>query len=427
MSERTWTVAEIGARIQQVVEDRMAARFWVRGEVADVSRTQRGTAFIELVQTDGRGRTIARLPVTMSPGKARLVDRRMARVGQPLAKGIEVRVRGHMAYFAPGGRLSLDLDDIDPAHTAGAMALARRELLAALVAEGLDAANAALPTPLLPLRLGLVTRAGSRAYHDLVDELAASRLPFRIELVDAHVQGVHAPQELAAALAALGRRDLDLLLLCRGGGGDVDLSTFDHPLVARAVAGAPLPVWTGIGHHLDTPVAEQVAARALKTPTALAQAVVARVVEAVGRTEATWEGIAAASRQHLRRADARLDLAGRRTQAARVALRGATARLDHRAHRLEGAARRSLADRHRALDVAEGRVGTAAAGVTASATHRLDRLDALVQAYDPQRLLARGWSVTQLADGTLVTGPQPPGTRLRTTTRGGTLTSEVLP
>lgn len=427
MSERTWTVSEIGARIDAVVGERMANRFWVRGEIADLSRTSRGMIFLTLVQTDDRGRVLARLPTTLSPGKARLADRRMARVGQPLVEGIEVRVRGHLEWFTPGGRLSLALDDIDPAHTAGAMALARRDLLAALQAEGLVGANALLPLTRLPLRVGLITRGDSQAYHDLVDELAASRLPFTVMLVSAGVQGVHAPAELTAALTALGARDdLDLLLLTRGGGAEVELATFDHPDVARAVANNPLPVWTGIGHHTDTPVAELVAARALKTPTALGQAVVGAVVAAVEGTEAQWAAITAASARHLRATDVRLDLATRRTQAARVALRGAGGRLDAALQRVHTAGRHRLADRRRHADLAEGRVEEAARVVLAGAQRRLAVRDGLVQAYDPQRLLARGWSVTTTADGTLVTGPAPMGTRLRTITRGGIITSEVI-
>ncbi len=427
MSERTWTVAEIGARIAHVVTERMAASFWVRGEVADVSRTSRGSAFLSLVETDAAGRVVARLPVTLSPGKARLVDRRMARVGQPLVEGIEVRIRGHLDYYAPAGRLTLSLDDVDPAHTAGAMALARRALLDALRAEGLLSANAARPLPRLPLRLGLVTRGGSQAFHDLTDELARSGLPFRVTLVSSTVQGVHAPAELTAAVTRLCRRtDLDLVLVTRGGGAEVELATFDHPDVARAVAGAALQVWTGIGHHLDEPVTERVAARAFKTPTALAQGVVEAVLDAVGTTEQRWQDITRSASAHLGRARGRLDTAGRRTQSARLVLRAASGRLDGAAHRLGAAGQRCVDAHHARLDVTAGRVRTGARATTARASSRLAVTAGLIDAYDPARLLARGWSVTATADGDLVTGPVPAGTRLRTTTKGGTIPSEVI-
>lgn len=428
MSERTWTVAEIGARVEQVVQQRMGNRFWVRGEIADLSRTSRGMVFLSLVQTDHRGQVIARLPTILSPGKARLVDRRMARVGQPLAEGIEVRIRAHLEWWTPGGRLSLALDDVDPAHTAGAMALARRDLLAQLEAEGLVGANALRSLPRLPLRLGLVTRRDSQAYHDLMDELTAAALPFQVTLVSAGVQGIHAPGELRAALQTLGGRgDLDLILLTRGGGAEIELATFDHPDVARAVATCPLPVWTGIGHHLDTPVAELVAARALKTPTALGQAVVATVIASIADTEARWQAISSATRHHLRQAAGRLDAATRRTQSARVALRGAAGRLDAGLHRLDTAGRRAIGDHHRRLDGAHQRLHHAATTTIGDKRRRLHVQEELLQAYDPARLLARGWTVTTTPDGALVRTPPPTGTRLLTTTQGGIITSEVVP
>ncbi|MGI9017579.1 MAG: exodeoxyribonuclease VII large subunit [Euzebya sp.] len=404
MSQRTWTPSEIGARIDQVVSQRMAASFWVRGEIADLGRTSRGMAFLSLVETAADGRILATLPATMSPGKARLVDRRMARVGQPLTEGIEIRLRGHLSYFVPGGRLSFAVDDVDPAHTAGAMALARRDLLRALQQEGLMDANAARPVPVLPLRLGLVTRGGSQAYHDLIEELGASGLPFAVTMVSAHVQGVHAPTELAGALVALGQQDLDLILLTRGGGADLELAAFDDARVARAVAGCRLPVWTGIGHHLDQPICEQVAGRAFKTPTALAQGVVAQVRQAIARTEAQWLGVARTATSRLMQARTGLDTAGRRIQGARVVLRGAEGRLSNATHRL--------------------RAGAAA--TTSGAQRRLATSHSLIDAYDPRRLLARGWSVTTTSAGVLVTAPVPAGTRLVTTTQAGPITSEVI-
>lgn len=383
MSQRTWTPSEIGARIEQVVGERMAASFWVRGEIADLGRSARGMAFLTLVETDDTGRVVARLPGTLRPGKARLVDRRMARVGQPLTEGIEIRLRGHLEYFTPGGRLSLAVDDVDPAHTAGAMALARRALLQRLQQDGLMTANAGRRLPRLPLRVGLVTKSNSQAYHDLVSELQAARYPVAITLVSSSVQGIHAPAELKAALRTLGKRDdLDLILLCRGGGAEVDLATFDDPGVARAVAGSPVQVWTGIGHHLDQPVCELLAARAFKTPTALAQGLVRHLDQTVQAIEICWGDIASTATSHLTRASGR-------------------------------------------LDAAEARMERAGTSVLARTRAGLDSTANLIDAYDPARMLALGWSVTTTQNGTLVTAPMDIGTRLLTTTRGGTLTSEV--
>ncbi|CAN5753160.1 exodeoxyribonuclease VII large subunit [soil metagenome] len=405
MSDKTWTPSQIGARIEQVVSQKMAALFWVRGEVADLSRTARGAVFLSLVETDDTNQVVASLPTTMSPGKGRLVDRRMARVGQPLSDGMQVRIRGRLDYYVRGGRLSLSLDDVDPAHTAGAMAVARRALLRALQTEGLMRANEARTLSRLPLRLGLITSGGSRAFHDVVEELAASRLPFAVTVAAVNVQCVRAPAQVTAALNALGTHaDIDLILLSRGGGAEVELATFDDSRVARAVANCPRQVWTGIGHHLDQPVAELVAAQAFKTPTALAQGIVSQVNQAVDSVEDLWTATRRASLRRIGQATGRLDLAA-------TGLRS-------------GGQQVIQTQRHR-LDTSTRQLKAAAGATVATAQRRLDTTAALTDAYDPKRLLQRGWSVTATARGDLVTKPVAVGTKLVTTTRGGKISSEV--
>ncbi len=422
---RTFSVREVAEHIDLRVRETWNAEFWVRGEVSGLRRRPRGNAWFNLVQTDEAGDVVAQLGVSMSPMKARLVDRRLSAVGQPLDDGLDIRMKARLSFWVQGGRLSLDLTDIDPTHTAGALAVARRELLAAMAADGSATRQAGLPTPRMPLALGLVTSHGSQAYHDLVDELGASGIGFHLTVAHSTVQGQRAPAELCAALDRLtaGTTPLDLVLLTRGGGSEVDLITFDHADVARAVAACPLPVWTGIGHHLDSPVAEQVAARAFKTPTALGQGVVAAVLEAAEAVEGTWAQVRAATRSRLDRARHTLEVSTRRTAAARVSVRTATARLDARHEQLERAAVGLLDRRGHDLDRASTGLQQATSRRLRHAGERLDQAGRVVDLVDPARLIARGWSVTTDDEGRLVTGPVVAGTRLRTRTRGGTIIS----
>lgn len=400
--ERTWSVSAVARAISRVVDERMSTTMWIRGEVTGL-RERYGRLYFDLVDTDDDGRVMARLGVYAEPGKARLVERRMALAGQPFSDEVEVRIRGRLGYRASTSRMSLTLVDIDPAHTAGRLALQRRELLRSLAREGLLEANARAPLPRLPLRLGLITSPDSQAYHDVVDELRASGLPFDVRLVPSMVQGPRAPGALVDALTALARAEVDVTLLARGGGAEADLLAFDDETLSRAIAGHGRQVWTGIGHHLDTPVAEAVAARRFKTPTALAQGVVATVVEAVADTERCWDALSRRATGLFADAHRRLDLARSRLGRAHGSLRLVSSRLELASAQLQRSA-------HAALD------GTA---------RRLERAQALVDAHDPATLLARGWSLTHDADGRLVDGPRPPGTRLLTTTRGGTIASVV--
>lgn len=423
---RTFTVLEVAEHIDRRVREHWDNHFWVRGEVSGLKAAARST-FFDLVQADEDGRVLAQLAVSMPASKARLVDRRLAAVGQPLANGLEIRIKAQLSFWVPGGRLSLSLSDIDPAHTAGAIAVARRQLLADMTADGSASRQAGLPHPRMPLSLGLVTAMGSQAYHDLVDELTRSGHPFRLTVAASRVQGVHAPAEIVRAIGALGRTaGLDLVLLTRGGGAEIDLVTFDHPHVARAVADCPVPVWTGIGHHLDSPVAEQVAALACKTPTALAQAVVTAVADSRDRTETAWAGIRTAALRRLGTAERELVVASQRTASARVALRTAAARLDAIGDRVAAAPARLLRHRQQHLAGQRDRLGAAASAVLDRRVERLDRAGQMVELADPVRLLERGWTLTTTTDGRRVRGPLPVGTRLSTRHAAGTITSEVV-
>ena len=423
----TFTVLQVAEHIERQVTDVWDRQFWVRGEVSGLKRQGKGVWF-DLVHTTEDGQVVAQLNVSMPASKGRLVDRRLAAVGQPLEDGLEIRIKANLQFWVRGGRLSLSLADIDPSHTAGALALARRDLLAAMQADGSFERNRRLPTPRVPLSLGLVTSSGSQAFHDLVEELRASGLPFRLHMISTRVQGPDAPPQIVAALRTLAvRPDIDLVLLTRGGGAEVDLMTFDHADVARGIAECRVPVWTGIGHHLDQPVAELVAARAHKTPTALAQGVVATVREAADDTEQVWADVRDRARRRLDRADRALSTAARRTAAARTALRGAHGRVDAHQRRLQQAATRVTNQRLGALQDRADRLQRDAPRSLQHRADRLSRAERLVALADPDRLIQRGWTVTTRADdGGLVTGPLPAGTVLHTRTREGTITSEVI-
>jgi exodeoxyribonuclease VII large subunit len=257
-------------------------------------------------------------------------------------------------------------------------------------------------------------------------ELEASGFAFRVTLADARVQGTGAEASLLRALRALAGLSLDAVLVVRGGGARTDLVTFDSERLARAVAAMAVPVLTGVGHETDTSVIDEVAHLACKTPTACAGFVVERVAEAMARAEAAWAAVDRLVQGHLARAEATL---GRQAGAVAVraggALAGARGRLDGRAGRaatlarsrlaanqarLEAAPRRVEAARLDArlarldahLVVAGSRTARAALHTTAASSGALGLVAARVDAADPARALARGWSLTRTADGRLV-------------------------
>jgi exodeoxyribonuclease VII large subunit len=202
----------------------------------------------------------------------------------------------------------------------------------------------------------------------------------------------------------LGRSGCDVIAVVRGGGGRADLAAFESEVVARAVAMCPVQVWTGIGHTGDQTVADVVAARACITPTECGQAIVSRTAQWWGRHVADpAQFLAGRVPSFLSDASARdVRARGRLTATARQQLRVHRERLSARA---VAAARRAPS----ALERSEGLLGSRAGRLGALAVGQLERRDEqvhgwrrLLAAYDVDRQLERGYSLTLTADGRLV-------------------------
>jgi exodeoxyribonuclease VII large subunit len=433
-AEPTLSVTELSDRIGNALRAAFREEVWVRGEIRNISRPRSGHVYFTLVEPhDGEslGNTGASVAVMLSRTNKASVNTtlREAGGGVRMSDGTEVRVRGRVEYYSGRGQVQLLMTAIDPAYTLGQLELARAAVLGRLTEEGLLRANAAHALALVPLRVALITSVGSAAEADFLHELEHSGYAFSVLRLDARVQGLEAPLELVAALAEAGAAEVDAVALVRGGGARTDLLAFEDERVARAIAACPLPVLTGIGHEVDRSVADEVAHTAHKTPTACAQALVDRVREFDARLELVWDAIAGCARRDVEgQAELVGHLAGRIDRAARGGLDTALRRLDGHGGRVSGAARSHLRAAGTRADEAARRLRHRAPRVVADAQRRLDGVEARVRANDPDRTLARGWSITRTADGRVVRGADDvtPGDELRTQVAAGEVRSTVV-
>ena len=433
----TLSIAELYDEVQGALERTFPRRrtLWVRGEIQHVfdQRAGQGHCYIDLADPDSsRDRQAPVLKVkcwqsTWGPLRATLV-----REGIELGSGMVVVLRGTLDFYRPKGEIGFVLQELDVTALLGRLAAARAALIRTLEAEGLLGRNRALAVPEVPLRIGLVASPGTEGYRDFVGQLAASGFAFSVKVARATVQGADAPSAISAALrrlSALGPAGLDLVVVVRGGGSKADLAAFDAEPVARAIASSPFPVWTGIGHTGDESVADVVANRACITPTECARVLVQRV-----RT--WWEASVSAPASLLARRSADA-LAGslREHDAARTRL-CTMARLfldREREHvgRCGGAigraAPRLVDDSCSSLAVRGARVLPL---VQASIRHSHDRHVAwrrLVAAYDVERQLERGYTLTLDEHGRVVRHAHglEPGKRLVTRFADGNVGSVV--
>jgi exodeoxyribonuclease VII large subunit len=407
--DTTLRVSELTAAVGLALQVCFPDEVWVRGEISSLKRPRSGHVYFDLIEPGPPGAPpAAKLAVALFATDKATVNAILKRVGGVrMTDGVEIRLRARVAVYGPQGQLQLKMTSIDPAYTLGRLASERDQILATLRADGLLDRNAGVPLAARPWRIGLVTSVASAAEADFVHELDSSGLGFQVVVADARVQGREASRSVIGALGRLVEARVDVVAVVRGGGARTDLAAFDDLELARAIATCPVAVLTGIGHEIDSSVADHVAHRAHKTPTACAAHLVDR------------------ARQFHQLVEDRFAVVARR----------AAAVLEAEADRLEGDARQvsragssAVAHARHGLDEHRRRLGRAAPRATTSAAMRLDTLAARAHAVDPARALARGWSITRTADGRLVRHPDDvaPGDRLVTTLAGGEAHSQVV-
>lgn len=299
MSDQSLTVSELLSRSQQAIVAEFPSPVWVRGEITGMRRTNRGAAFFRLADpavADTALDIAARGRVMMN------VDQTLGDAGLgSLRDGVEVRIRGTVGVEARSSVVRLSLLEVDPAFTAGRLALDRGKVIARMTADGSLMANGNLPLPMVPLHIGLVTSRGSAAHADFIDQLERSPYRFHVQTAHTSVQGEAAADQIATAVARLLDEPVDMIAIVRGGGSALDLSVFDTEVVARAIASSPIPVITGVGHDTDRSVADDAAALSEKTPSAVGEWLVSRVKDYADRVDIARNAIRAEATSALRR------------------------------------------------------------------------------------------------------------------------------
>jgi exodeoxyribonuclease VII large subunit len=422
----TWGVLEFNRAVEGALQDAFPGEFWIRGEIQGLARTRgRKHWYFELVEKDPDGDApLARVSIALLSWKRAGVEREMrAAPGFELDDDVEVRIRCQIGFYPPWGKFQLAMVGVDPSFTLGQMAANRERILRALAQDGLLEKNAALPLPLVPQRVGLVTSIGSAAYNDFVDEIRGSDCAFHIQACDARVQGAETEVTVVAGIRTLARRGVDVIVVVRGGGSRSDLAGFDSESIARAIANCPVPVLTGIGHEIDTSLADVVAHRDFKTPTACADFLVDRVHAALDRYEEIWAGIAdgalgrtAADQAELAGAARAVATASRHLvqlrgrdldQMQRAVAREARAsftrfgqRVHQAVHRVRERVGLRQAREGARLDFARSRIEPdRLRQVLARRKHDLDAYERNLRAFDPQRVLERGYALALDAQG----------------------------
>ena len=355
-----YSVREISARIREVLEDGFPRSFWIEGELSQVGRPQSGHLYL----TFREERVVLEAMAWASDARG------FAFVPE---SGDRIRAFGRLRAYDGKSVYQFQVQRLEKAGI-GALLQELQEREARLEREGLFDPARKRALPFLPLRIGLLTAAGSDASVDFT-RTARTRFPgIRIREHHAPVQGPAAPGALAAGIRVLGRQDLDVIVVARGGGSVEDLLPFSDELVVRAAAVCPVPLVSAIGHEQNRPLLDRAADLRASTPSAAARDILPLREDLVREIEARRRASETTLRRVLRAAEGRV--ATFRTHRATTALPAW----------LEAERRSRQRDRSTALEAARSAVRS-----------REIRLDAVRKRLDrnhPARRLAE--QVTQL-------------------------------
>ena len=386
-----WTVAALVGAVTSMLEYDFASCI-VEGEISGWSKAGSGHCYFTLKDAGGQATL-----------RCALFRRAALTLGFAAADGQAVQIRGRLSVYEPRGELQFVVEAMQ---RSGEGALYERfvRLRARLEAEGLFAAEQKRALPAFPAAIGVVTSLAGAALHDVVTTLARRSPHLAVVVYPSAVQGNDAPAALCMAIAAAGaRNEVDVLIVCRGGGSLEDLWAFNDERVVRAMRAAPMPVVSGVGHETDVTLADLAADVRAATPTAAAELV---APETSAQLLALRSAQAALSRRVAALVDTKAQCVDR--LAVRLARPGDGVR--RRALHLDVLARRLAAATTKQGDEQRGRVERvcrhlrqAADRARGSAAARIDRAALQLTALDPERVLARGYAILTNREGRAVT------------------------
>jgi len=207
--------------------------------------------------------------------------------------GLQVICQGRISVYEPRGEYQL-IVEIMELHGRGALQLAFEQLKEKLQKEGLFDEAHKVPVPMLPSRIAVVTSPTGAVIRDILHILRRRFSDVEILIYPVRVQGDGASAEIAGAIGDLNRmKDIDVMIIARGGGSLEDLWAFNEEEVARAIYASRIPVISAVGHEVDYTIADFTADLRAPTPSAAAELVIARKEELVERVEGLVKGLRA--------------------------------------------------------------------------------------------------------------------------------------
>ncbi|CAH2895564.1 MAG: Exodeoxyribonuclease VII large subunit (EC [uncultured Paraburkholderia sp.] len=396
---------------------------WVAGEVSNFTRAASGHWYFSIKDAQAQMRCV------MFRGRTQYAE-------FTPKEGDRIEVRALVTMYEPRGELQLNVEAVRRTGQ-GRLYEAFLRLKAQLEAEGLFAAERKRALPSHPRAIGIVTSLQAAALRDVLTTLSRRAPHIPVIIYPAPVQGAGVSAKLTAMVdAASARREVDVLIVCRGGGSIEDLWAFNEEVLARAIAASAIPVVSGVGHETDFTIADFAADVRAPTPTGAAELVSPQRVLLLRELDHRHAALARGFGRMMERRAQQLDWLARRLVSPAERLARQRTHLQQLSARLASAGARPVRDAraHFSLlqmrwqrwrpDLAahQARLGSLAQRLDAALLRQHERqaariatLSARLEVLSPQRTLERGYAaVLDAQTGRAVRAPSSlkPGRRL---------------
>ena len=369
-----FSVTEITNKLSRIIEQQpQLQNVWVRGQISNLSRPASGHIYFTL--KDGKS-NIKGVLWRSSASRLKFLPR----------DGDEVLVQGGISIYAASSNYQIIVNDIEPIGV-GALQRAFEELKLKLSDEGLFDSDHKKPLPKFPKKVGVITSETGAAIQDINQQLQKRYPLVELLLYPTLVQGDRAATQIAHAIRSMNTRaDIDVLIVGRGGGSIEDLWAFNEEIVARAIFNSEIPVVSAVGHETDFTISDMVADHRSPTPSAAVEHVVPDRLELLVHLNGVKNRLNELMIRRFTTQHAEIDVleSGLSPSKQHDTINQLSQTIDG----LEAAYKKAVNDK---LDVGNNRLQSLAA-----------RLDGL----SPLATLKRGYSISRLSSGEVVTSSQ---------------------
>jgi exodeoxyribonuclease VII large subunit len=397
-----YTVSDINSLIREILEGEFS-EIWLRGEISNFKPHTSGHFYFSLKDDQSQ------VSAVMFRGHNSKLKFRPE-------NGLEVLVRGKVTVYEPRGNYQIFCEYMEPVG-AGALQKAFEQLKAKLQAEGLFAAERKRAIPAFPKHIGIVTSPTGAAIKDILNVLRRRYKSARITLAPAVVQGDAGVESIVSAIALVNKlKDVDVLIVGRGGGSIEDLWCFNDERVARAIVGSRIPVISAVGHEVDFTIADFVADLRAPTPSAAAELVVRNIAEVIEKINSHKARLWQSYRRKMVEVTERFRSLCKRLVSPARRLEDLQMRNDEIVQRLENAMFRYIDDRRRHVHLTLQKLGTPRETIMQllkrvelaalemrsiwsktfeAASSRIIKNMAKLDALSPLRVVERGYSIVE--------------------------------